>query len=549
MKREQSNCGAMSNAASHADAGLELEVILASLTSILIQVNDDLTIRRWNGAAEKALGLKAAEVIGRSIVDCGVRWKQEDMRRLAADISLGQSPQGLELGFEDKVGNLRYLGVTLSPMTEMASAGHGVLILARDITELIRTERLQRRLITAVEQVNETIVITDLEGTILYVNPAFERITGYSSDEAVGRKPDLLSSGQHDKEFYLNMWATLSRGEVWSGHFTNKKKDGSLYEEDATISPVRDEAGEVSNYVAVKKDVTERLALEVQLRSAQKLESIGQLAAGIAHEINTPTQFISDNTRFLRNAFGKLGDLLRQCAELSASDGETSDPAATLKKVANLARAARIEFLSEEIPDAIGESLTGLARVTEIVSAMKSFSHPGTCEKQAVDLNEVINTTITLSTNEWKYVAEIETDFDPELPLVSCLPGELGQVVLNMIVNSAHAIIDAVGENCKERGKILVATRRAGANAEIRISDSGCGMSDEVRSRVFDPFYTTKEVGRGTGQGLAISHSVIVDKHSGSIDVESKPGEGTTFIIHLPFDAVLTDTADSSRAA
>ncbi len=549
MKREQSDCGAVSDAAGHADAEVELDVILASLTSILIQVNDDSTIRRWNRAAERALGYRADQVLGRSIADCGVQWNQEDMRRLVGHISLGESPQGLEVGFEGEEGSQRCLGVTLSPLKETASAGHGVLILARDITELMRTERVQRRLITAVEQVNETIVITDLQGTILYVNPAFERITGYTSEEVVGLRPDVVSSGQHDPEFYSKMWATLRRGDVWFGHFTNRKKDGSLYEEDATISPVRDEAGEITNYVAVKKDVTERLALEVQLRSAQKLESIGQLAAGIAHEINTPTQFISDNTRFLRDAFGKLDDLLKLCSELSANGGESADPEATLKQVAKFAQAAKIGFLSKEIPDALGESLSGLARVTEIVSAMKSFSHPGSCEKQAVDLNDVINTTITLSTNEWKYVAEIETDFDPELPLVRCLPSEMGQVVLNMIVNSAHAIVDAVGANGEERGRIRIATQRVGDCAEIRISDTGCGMPDEVRSRVFDPFYTTKEVGRGTGQGLAISHSVVVDKHSGSIDVESKPGEGTTFVIRLPFEELGTSSEDVSQAA
>jgi len=549
MTREQSERGTQLDANVSQDAGRELETILASITSILIQVEVDLTIRRWNPAAERALGRSAEQVVGAPLNDCGVRWREEDLRRLIADMALGVSPPGFELGFRDDAGEQRCLGVTLSSIETESGEERGVLLLARDITETLRKEEVQRRLITAVEQVEDTIVITDLDGTILYVNPAFERTTGYTREEALGAAPVVLKSGKHNAAFYANMWNTLNRGEVWSGHFTNKKKDGTLYEEDATISPVRNDAGEVTNYVAVKKDVTERLALEIQLRSCQKLESIGQLAAGIAHEINTPTQFISDNNRFLRDAFGKLDPLLKLCAELSASGGEAQNPADALKKIAAAADMASIAFVSEEIPDAIEESLSGLARVTEIVSAMKSFSHPGTSGKQPVDLNQVIATTVTLSTNEWKYVSTIETDFDSELPPVSCLPGEIGQVVLNMIVNAAHAIADVVDEATGDLGRITIGTQRAGEQVEIRISDTGCGMPEEVKSRIFDPFYTTKEVGRGTGQGLAISRSVVVDKHAGSIAVESEPGKGTTFIVRIPLDDAKTEAPEAANVA
>lgn len=527
----------------------ELETVLGSLTSILIQIDPDLTIKRWNPASVQALERTAEQVLGTRLDECGVRWQECDLQALLAAIALGRSSHGHELHFTNDAGELRCLGLTLSFMEADSPGERGILVLARDITDIQRADKVERRLVTAVEQVGDTIVITDLKGAIIYVNPAFERITGYTRAEVIGASPDVLNSGRHDKSFYKELWDTLQRGEVWSGHFTNKRKDGSLYEEDATISPVRNEEGVVTNYVAVKKDVTERLALEIQLRSAQKLESIGQLAAGIAHEINTPTQFISDNARFLRDTFAKLDGLLDLCAKVSAAGGVSKDPAATLAAIAEAAQKANLDFINAEIPSAIEESLSGLSRVTEIVSAMKSFSHPGTSAKHPVDLNEVITTTVTLSTNEWKYVSEIETDLDPALPAVTCLPGEMGQVVLNMVVNAAHAIADHVGAESCERGCITIQTRHVGELAEIRVSDTGCGMPETIRERIFDPFFTTKEVGRGTGQGLAISRSVVVDKHAGTIEVESTPGEGTTFIIRIPIQEVDSRASEVDQAA
>ena len=527
----------------------ELQTVLGSLTSVLIQLAPDLTIRRWNRAAEQAIERSAGEVVGARLDDCGVRWEEHDLQTVLAEIAQGRGARGLELRFTNGAGKLRCLGLTLSVVEAELPEERGILVLARDITEIQEADEVQRRLITAVEQVGDTIVITDLTGSIIYVNPAFEQVTGYTREEVIGGSPDILNSGRHDRAFYQDLWGTLQRGEAWSGHFTNQRKDGSLYEEDATISPVRNEDGVVTNYVAVKKDVTERLALEIQLRSAQKLESIGQLAAGIAHEINTPTQFISDNTRFLRDAFAKLTTLLGLCSEIGATGGVQEDPAATLVKLSEATEKANLDFINSEIPNAIEESLSGLSRVSEIVSAMKSFSHPGTTAKHPVDINDVITTTVTLSSNEWKYVSKVDTKLDPELPPVNCLPGEVGQVVLNMIVNAAHAIADHVGEGSSEQGCITIETSSVGEQAEIRISDTGCGMPEKVKERIFDPFYTTKEVGRGTGQGLAISRSVIVDKHGGTIEVESSPGMGTTFVIRIPIEEQDPAEVSVERAA
>jgi signal transduction histidine kinase len=180
-------------------------------------------------------------------------------------------------------------------------------------------------------------------------------------------------------------------------------------------------------------------------------------------------------------------------------------------------------------------------RVSKIVGAMKEFSHPGTGEKTAVDLNRAIESTLTVATNEWKYVAEVATDLDAALPPVVCLPGEFNQVILNMVVNASHAIGDVVGDGGKGKGTITVSTRHDGDDVEIRIRDSGTGMPEHIRARIFDPFFTTKGVGRGTGQGLAIAHSVIVDKHGGTIQVESEVGKGTTFILRLPIQPAVAE--------
>jgi signal transduction histidine kinase len=209
--------------------------------------------------------------------------------------------------------------------------------------------------------------------------------------------------------------------------------------------------------------------------------------------------------------------------------------------VADIRAAAQdmdVEYLSQEIPKAIQQSLDGVERVANIVRAMKEFSHPGSGEKTSIDLNHAIESTITVAKNEWKYVADVVSEFDPQLPPVSCLPGEFNQVILNILVNAAHAIAVVVGDAAGQKGTIRVMTRRDGAWAEVRISDTGPGIPEAIQNRVFDPFFTTKKVGKGTGQGLAIAHNVIVEKHGGSITFESEVGKGTTFIIRLPIEIV-----------
>jgi len=278
------------------------------------------------------------------------------------------------------------------------------------------------------------------------------------------------------------------------------------------------------------------IQMQAELTQAQKLESVGQLAAGIAHEINTPTQYVGDNTRFLKEAFGQINSVLEEFDKLlrAAKDGAFDEQLVAGAEAA--LQQADVEYLREEIPQAIDESLDGIELVTKIVKSMKEFSHPGGEEKSLINLAEAIETTITVARNEWKYVAEIVREFDTELPPVSCLPGELNQVLLNLIVNAAHAIGDVLGDDPQEKGTITVGTRRDGEWAEIIVRDTGTGIPEDIRTRIFDPFFTTKEVGKGTGQGLAIARSVVVDKHGGTIHCETEPGKGTTFIVRLPID-------------
>lgn len=276
------------------------------------------------------------------------------------------------------------------------------------------------------------------------------------------------------------------------------------------------------------------IKLQMELTQAHKLESVGQLAAGIAHEINTPTQYVSDNTQFLKDAFQDIDGLLDHLIPLVSSLRSGNMDEALIAKVEEAIQVADIEYLRDEIPQAIDQSLSGVAQVAKIVRAMKNFSHPGSSAKVSVNLKEAIETTMSVARNEWKYVAEIVTDFDETLEEVSCLPGELNQVLLNLIVNAAHAIEAKIDVESQERGIITIGTRRKKDMAEIFIQDTGTGIPEAAQRRIFDPFFTTKPVGKGTGQGLAISYSVMVEKHGGEIDFITKEGEGTTFFVRLP---------------
>jgi PAS domain S-box-containing protein len=326
-----------------------------------------------------------------------------------------------------------------------------------------------------------------------------------------------------------------------------RAKDGSyrwLHDEARLLRDEQEQPMEIVGYcidvTSLKEMEQARQRMEVQLRQAQKLEAVGQLAAGIAHEINTPMQYIGDNIRFLEESFSSLREVLQaQTSFFTAAKTNTITP----EDVAGAERAieaADLSYLFDEIPSAVKQSLEGVERVTKIVRAMKEFSHPGSREKAPADLNRAIESTVTVTRNEWKYVADVKLELDPELPPVPCLVGEFSQCIVNLIVNGSHAIADAVKTKPGTKGTITISTRRDDEYAEVRVSDTGTGIPEAVRPRIFEPFFTTKGLGQGTGQGLAITYGTIVKRHGGNVTFETEVGKGTTFILRLPIVPLAT---------
>ncbi|MDF3019246.1 MAG: hypothetical protein K0Q92_549 [Steroidobacteraceae bacterium] len=378
------------------------------------------------------------------------------------------------------------------------------------------------------------------DGSLKTANAAFVKLIG-SAGVPVTKLNflDLFEPGR--RAHFLGLMSRQRTVEGWETTIRDAK-GGELHVL-VNAAPLYDSTqaldgweGCVTDISMLKQTLEERDRLEDNLRQAQKLEAIGQLAAGIAHEINTPTQYVGDNLRFLKESFGELDSVITQLVEAGGGNARKA------------LDSADFDYLKEEIPRALNQSLEGVDRVAKIVRAMKEFSHPAR-EKTATDLNRAIQSTITVASNEWKYVAEMEMDLDTELPSVHCSPAEFNQVVLNIVVNAAHAITDVVGDGGKGKGKIRVKTRAEGDWAVVEIADTGKGMPTHIQQRIFDPFFTTKEVGKGTGQGLAIAHNVIVDKHGGTIKVVSAPGQGTTFIIRLPIGGTKTDMDAASAGA
>lgn len=393
----------------------------------------------------------------------------------------------------------------------------------------------------------------DEENNILYTNPRWQEIAQLSLIECLSSKwEDILYP---DDVLVFSQWKDAVREK---GSFECELRLRLTGKEQrwirVNVVSIYSDSNENAQFIGTATDITEekkfeeeKQHIEVQLRHAQKLESIGQLASGIAHEINTPMQFISDNTHFLNESFDVwLQSYQKQKELLLALGGELKRPELT-ETIVSMTQSKKIDFLSKEVPKAIQHTLEGIDRVTQIVRAMKDFSHPGKQEKSAIDLNKAIDNTVMVARNEWKYVSEVVTHFDETLPLVVCYRDEFNQVVLNLIVNSAHAISDVVG-NTGEKGTITLSTCRVGEWVEIRIQDTGGGIPEKIKDRVFDPFFTTKPVGKGTGQGLAIAHTVITKKHKGTIHFESKEGVGTTFIIRLPISGSLVDEENMAAA-
>lgn len=773
-------------------------------------VESDLRFTFANPAAESIFQMLPGELVGRRLPEfLDARGRITVDEQLRHRLAVRRTTFELELHLAN--GDSRQILVTGTPKTDAEGRLCGTYAVFRDITERKLAEAKLHLLISALEAAANGVVIADREGCMLWVNSAFTRMTGYSAAEAVGSSQSMLNSGKHDVNFYQELWKTVLEGQVWHGEVFSRRKDGTLYCEDITITPLPNGNGEIKHFIAIKQDVSERkrveealraqeqrtlsiiehafdaiitcnsrgeiiewnreaerifgwtreevgheqlmeilipprdreeysrsfrgflltgegtifnrrmertalhkaghevavelaitaaqtpdgylfnyflhditerkreeaerrgienryrilfesaadaimtlddsgfrdcngatlrmfgcankqefllehptafsplhqpdgqdsraaadayvaLALEqgvarfewcykrksgeefpaevvltaihpvnhkllqatvrdlseakraekarrqldLQLRQAQKLESIGRLAAGIAHEINTPTQYVGDNTRFLKEAFEDLIKILRSHQVLIRAVKTGQGGGSELVEAENLIAKADLEYIFEQVPQAISETLEGVDRVTKIVRAMKEFSHPGGKEMALANLNQAIETTVTVARNEWKYVADLNLQLDPTLPLVPCFLVEFNQCVLNLVVNAAHAIADVVAGLPGGKGKICISTQRSGECAEVRVSDTGTGILEANRARIFEPFFTTKDVGKGTGQGLSLVYGSIVKRHGGTVAFETETGKGTTFILRIPLSVTPAQTLRAS---
>jgi PAS domain S-box-containing protein len=378
----------------------------------------------------------------------------------------------------------------------------GYIAIIRDITKRKRAEEDYTRLATAIEQAGESVVITDSHGKIVYVNPSFEAITGYTQQEAVGQNPRILKSDEHTKEFYKDMWNTITNGTVWRGHLINKKKDGTLYDEEATISPVKNTSGKIINFVAVKRDVTEEIKWEDKLRQAQKMEAIGTLAGGIAHDFNNILSAIIGYT---------------ELAEYEVPEG--SKTRKNLREVLNAGRRAR-----------------------DLVKQILAFSRQGEQERKPLQVSHIIKETLKLLRASLPTTIEIRQFIENETGIIEADPTQLHQLLMNLCTNAAHAMnnnggilevgIRDVEVGREDRGSAFLNVPH-GTYVMLTVRDTGHGMSVEVLNRIFDPYFTTKEKGDGTGLGLAVVHG-IVKSHGGAITVYSEEGKGSTFNVYFP---------------
>jgi len=643
----------------------------------------------WNRAMEDLTGLRAEEMLGTTR-----QWEPfyPDKRPTLADILLSDSNElldGLYSSFRisrhvseglqserwfDKInGQRRYLFFNASPIHDKRNQKVAAIETLLDITERKLAEEEHRILSWAVDNNPNSIVITDPDGTIEYVNRKFCTLTGYSSDEAIGKNPRILKSGETPQEQYAELWRTISRGSTWHGEFHNRKKSGELYWESASISPIMDDQGRILRYLAVKEDITHRKIYEaellnnteelllkhselnamfslvnigkrewedtmdsipemvlmcnpsgaitrcnravtvftgltyneilglncmelfvrsgmkiiscddvsgqmtyaggtrhfellfnelkqlgtnevrgsvvtihetteflrvnedlrkasIELQQAQtsafqqeKMASIGQLAAGVAHEINNPMGFISSNLSTMGKYLQKIIAFETTMIEAVQRSGDQE----TIALLKDVRAKMKIDIILNDLHKLLEESQDGAQRVRCIVRDLKSFSHQDETQCRPFSINDCLDSTLNMARNEIKYVADVELDYDPELPLLNCYPQKLNQVFMNLLINAAHAI--------DGHGTIRVRTSIDDGDIVVAISDTGKGIAPENLTRIFEPFFTTKEVGKGTGLGLSISYDII-KKHGGVITAESTVGAGTTFTVRLPLN-------------
>lgn len=432
-----------------------------------------------------------------------------------------------------KSGEEYWVDLEIQPLLDESGDLYGFIAIQSDITDRVKAERRARSLAGILQESPNEIYLFDTHSLCMVeVNTGACQQLGYTRDEMIGQPAELFNP-DFNEEKVRQLVEPLASGSLDKLVFDTKhrRKDGTEYHAHVNLHRSRFEGHDV--YVAFVADLTDRLQLEQQLAQSQKLESIGQLAAGVAHEINSPMQCVVTNVEYLSDVcvdLFKVTDAYRNSLNYSAKSWE--DRKSELERL-------EVEFDYEQLRqntlDAIVESVDAATRVVEVVRAMRTMSHPGSTDKIWVDLNEMVRSAVMVTKSRWKYYASMELALDETLPSIPLLSNQVNQVLLNLLVNAADAIGERLGRaNAAELGRIELATWWESGGVMIRIRDTGCGMTEEVKQRAFDPFFTTKEIGRGSGQGLAISYDVVVQKHGGRITIDSEVGEGTTVTVWLP---------------
>jgi PAS domain S-box-containing protein len=490
-----------------------------------------------NRTALKAAGVTLNDAVGKLFWDTPF-WAHQppaEIARLRDGVERAGRGEFVRFQYQtdQAQGAARIVDFSLLPVLDDEGQVLWILSEGRDVTDIVNAHRalrtLEDRLAMATSSANLGLWDVNLQTGDAWLNDRWWTMLGYEPNE-LSRSYEVWRELLHPDDL-LTALAVLQHHTGAQTEFRleyrMRSKDGSwrwIHCCGRTVAT--NEIGEPQRISGVHLDVTERKEAEIRLASAERLESVGKLAAGVAHEINTPIQFVNDSVYFIKDAVHELLQLTDRLRAMAAADPGHAGAVAALS--------ADLPYLAEQLPKALERSLDGLNRVAEIVRSMRELAHPDRPEMSEVDLNHVIRNALVVARAEYKYVAEIETALAP-LPPVRCHAGEVNQVMLNLLVNAAHAIAD-VGSGGDSKGLIRVSTRLEGDAVVISVSDTGGGIAENIRHRIFEPFFTTKEVGRGTGQGLAISHNIIVKRHGGVIDCDSEVGKGTVFHVWLPLD-------------
>jgi len=477
------------------------------LNNIINAIDDPIFVKdenhKWvllNDAACRLMGYSREELLGKRDYEIFPKeqadvFREKDMAVIEpGEININEE----EITWQKRI---RTISTKKSVFTDSVTGKKFIAGTIRDITDRKKAEEERHRLATAIEHAAESVIITDKEATIQYVNPAYKKITGYRRNEIIGKKFNILQKGKHNESFYEDMWETIKNGFVWSGHFINTKKDGTPYEVEISISPIRDSNKNIISYVAVKRDITKEMKLQKEMRQSQKMEALGTLAGGIAHDFNNILMLILGYTALVMK--------------------DISEETITYKNLKQIIKAGN--------------------RAKDLVKQILAFSRQSEQEKKPVNINPIIKETLKLLRSSLPSTIEIQRNIKANSTIVMADPTQIHQVIMNLCTNSSHAMKENGGtlkvtltdlEITKENINLYQGLQE-GQYVRLTVSDTGHGMEESIIERIFEPYFTTKKPEEGTGLGLAVVHG-IVKSHGGDITVESRPGRGTTFHIYLP---------------